>query len=477
MKKTIKLTEADILKMVKRILEEQISFSSPNGFSNPLIGSDKLTKTINKPTVIKPQFDKKTAQIILKKLGYKQTGWESEVVYMSKTMPNGLEARIVLGYSGPNRPFEIEFYSSTKDDLNDYLKRDNHTGVEGQRNLIQTIFSNNFKTEYDFTQEVKYFEQVVAKKKEDKVGPTNAADVTPRRQSGLNETIKRHLREVAEEPVITGNGENTSGFFTFAEGKAVPTKVNGQIFDNALRSRIVNALAKFIQSSVPTLQKFINDPKFKLPKFIQVNVGTSHTASPEANVAVATQRGEYLRKLISDALIQLKIRPDVVYQIVTTNTDAQYQPSKLDTSFYDARVLAPNADERFGEIRIKDLSTQGMNTSGIQNVQHGLNDAASIINTILVDNVDEDAIVYNLRKLQTYSDIQDLDNAIKAQGHKYNSLEDFLNDQLFDDNIHMTQVAKHLNKCAMKSSLPDQTIRLVLDSSGHYRISINLTAK
>ena len=477
MKKTIKLTEADILKMVKRILEEQISFSSPNGFSNPLIGSDKLTKTINKPTVIKPQFDKKTAQIILKKLGYKQTGWESEVVYMSKTMPNGLEARIVLGYSGPNKPFEIEFYSSTKDDLNDYLKRDNHTGVEGQRNLIQTIFSNNFKTEYDFTQEVKYFEQVVSKKKEDKVGPTNASDVTPRRQSSLNETIKRHLREVAEEPVISGNGEHTSGYFTFAEGKTVPTKVNGQPFDNALRSRIVNALAKFIQSSVPTMQKFLNDPKFKLPKFIQVNVGTSHTASPEANVAVATQRGEYLRKLISDALIQLKIRPDVVYQIVTTNTDAQYQPSKLDTSFYDARVLAPNDNERFGEIRIKDLSTQGLNTGGIQNVQHGLNDASSIVNTILVDNVDEDAIVFNIKRLQTYSDIQDLDNAIKAQGHEYAGLEDFINDQLFDDPIQIRQVAQHLNKCAMKSSLPDKTIRLVQDRNGNFSISINLTAK
>lgn len=477
MKKTIKLTEADILKMVKRILEEQISFSSPNGFSNPLIGSDKLTKTINKPTAIKPQFNKAIALSTLKKLGYKQTGWESEVVYMSKTMPNGLTALIVLGYNGDNKPFEIEFYSKTKDDLNNYLERGNHTGVEGQRNLIQTIFSNNIKTEYDFTQEVKYFETVVAKKKEYKVGPTNAADVTAPRQSSLNETIKRHLREVAEEPVITGNGEHTSGFFTFAEGKAVPTKVNGQIFDNALRSRIVNALAKFIQTSVPTMQKFLNDPKFKLPKFIQVNVGTSHTASPEANVAVATQRGEYLRKLISDALIQLKIRPDVVYQIVTTNTDAQYQPSKLDTSFYDARVLAPNADERFGEIRIKDLSTQGLNTGGIQNVQHGLNDASSIINNILIDNVEEDEIVYNIKKLQTYSDIQDLDNAIKAQGHEYDGLEDFLNQQLFDDDIQMTQVAKHLNKCAMKSSLPDQTIRLVKDSSGHYKISINLTAK
>jgi hypothetical protein len=194
-------------------------------------------------------------------------------------------------------------------------------------------------------------------------------------------------------------------------------------------------------------------------------------------VAVATQIGEYLRKLISDALIQLKIRPDVVYQIVTTNTDAQYQPSKLDTSFYDARVLAPNDNERFGEIRIKDLSTQGLNTGGIQNVQHGLNDASSIVNTILVDNVDEDAIVFNIKRLQTYSDIQDLDNAIKAQGHEYAGLEDFINDQLFDDPIQIRQVAQHLNKCAMKSSLPDKTIRLVQDRNGNFSISINLTAK
>ena len=57
-------------------------------------------------------------------------------------------------------------------------------------------------------------------------------------------------------------------------------------------------------------------------------------------------------------------------------------------------------------------------------------------------------------------------------------LEDFINDQLFDDPIQIKQVAQHLNKCAMKSSLPDQTIRLVQDRrTGNFSISINLTAK
>jgi hypothetical protein len=141
-------------------------------------------------------------------------------------------------------------------------------------------------------------------------------------------------------------------------------------------------------------------------------------------------------------------------------------------------VHAPNANERFGEIRIKDLSTQGLNTGGIQNVQHGLNDASSIVNNILVDGVDEDAIVYNIKKLQTYSDVQDLDKAIKAQGHQFAGLEDFINDQLFDDPIQIRQVAQHLNKCAMKSGLPDQTIRLVQDRrTNDFRISINLSAR
>lgn len=460
MKKTIKLTEADILKMVKRILEEQISFSSPNGFSNKedsgLIGS-----------VGQRRFDKVVAADELKKAGYKVYAGSHAI----KNGPNNNVFLIVF----MTEDNTIDFAYIPKDSAADYLQRGDYNNIESF--ISNTLSMSDFKSGNEFAQVVKKFEQYAVAQKPKKYGPTNAADVTAPRQSSLHETIKRHLREVAEEPVITGNGEHTSGYFTFAEGKAIPTKVNGQPFDNALRSRIVNALAKFIQSSVPTLQKFINDPKFKLPKFIQVNVGTSHTASPEANVAVAQQRSEYLRKLISDALIQLKIRPDVVYQIVTTNTDAKYQPSKLDTSFYDARVLAPNDNERFGEIRIKDLSTQGLNTGGIQNVQHGLNDAASIVNTILFDGVDEDEIVYNIKKLQTYSDIQDLDNAIKAQGHKYAGLEDFLNDQLFDDDIQMTQVAKHLNKCAMKSSLPDQTIRLQKDSNGHYRISINLTAK
>ena len=64
MKKTIKLTEADILKMVKRILEEQVSFSSPNGF----LKGDNINK---QGSVGQRRFDKVVAADELKKAGYK----------------------------------------------------------------------------------------------------------------------------------------------------------------------------------------------------------------------------------------------------------------------------------------------------------------------------------------------------------------------------------------------------------------------
>ena len=463
MKKVIKLTEADILKLVKNVISEQMAFGNPNGFLSADNPQNKMDQ-YNKPEMA-ARFNVNAALVALKKAGYKV--FEG---YAIKDAPNN-NVFIIMFIQGI-----IDLSFMAKDNAGEYLERGNMENIDEYPH--KTLNVGDFSGVDQFIQVVKKFEQYAVAQKPKKYGPTSASDVTAPRQSSLNETIKKYLKEaVAPEPVITGNGEHTSGYFTFAEGKSIPSKVNGQPFDTTLRARIVNGLAKFLQTSVPTMQKFLNDPKFKLPKFIQINVGTSHTASPEANVGVAQKRGEYLRALITDALAQLKIRPDVVYQIVTTNTDAQFQPSKLDTSFYDARVLAPNADERFGEIRIKDLSTQGLDTKGIQNVQHGIAHATGDINNWVVDTVDEAVIVDNIKKLQTYSDVQDLNDAIIAQGHPYGDLEGFLNNQLFDDDVEMTQVAKHLNKCAMNSGLPGGTIRLVRDSNGHFRISINMQAK
>jgi hypothetical protein len=93
-------------------------------------------------------------------------------------------------------------------------------------------------------------------------------------------------------------------------------------------------------------------------------------------------------------------------------------------------------------------------------VQKGLNRGSSVVNTWAVDGVDESVIVKNIQKLQSFSDIIDLSNSINAGG-VWANLEDFINDQLFDDPEEMRMVAKHLGRLAVRSNKQVDTIRVV----------------
>jgi hypothetical protein len=103
-----------------------------------------------------------------------------------------------------------------------------------------------------------------------------------------------------------------------------------------------------------------------------------------------------------------------------------------------------------------------MDTKGIQGVQGELNSASSIINTGLLDFVDEDRIVRSLLGLETFSDIKDLDDAIAAQRDaRFNGLESFINSQLFDDKDAMRTIATHFMRIAKVSGKQSDTVRMV----------------
>ena len=133
--------------------------------------------------------------------------------------------------------------------------------------------------------------------------------------------------------------------------------------------------------------------------------------------------------------------------------------NEVDEYFYDNNNIYADPYEQFGYISVNAVKTAGLDTSGIQNVQKGLNRGSSVINTWAVDGVSEDIIVKNIEKLQTYSDIIDLSNSINAGGSWVN-LEDFINDQLFDDPEEMRMVAMHLGSLAVKSGKQRDTVRL-----------------
>ena len=118
----------------------------------------------------------------------------------------------------------------------------------------------------------------------------------------------------------------------------------------------------------------------------------------------------------------------------------------------------------------------GLEKDIIGNVEGKLIDASSIINNFLIDNVDEEKIVKAIKVLQTYTDIKDLDRALKDA--RKGSLESFLNDQLSDDPNEKYQVVTHLNKCARRSGKGEiaklvggDTMSIILESKTVKRIT------
>jgi hypothetical protein len=274
---------------------------------------------------------------------------------------------------------------------------------------------------------------------------------------------ENQLDEVAEEPVLDNAGLSIG--LAFGEGQSNLSSTG--------KNEIISFLTDFIRNypqTIKTLAQFYKSGN--IPKFITINVGTSHTGTPEANDRVAQARMKTMESLIAGVFGKYGISAEVIRQFITNNTEKNYKPSSLDKNFYDPKKVAPDSNERMGVLTIQPLTTKGLNTSGIQGVQKGLNMFSSDVNNIFIDGVNEVALVQFIKKLQTFSDVQDLSRAIDAGG-KWNSLEEFLNDQLFDDPEEMRQIAQHLKRCATTSGKQADTVRLYGSTTG-YRISIGL---
>jgi hypothetical protein len=278
------------------------------------------------------------------------------------------------------------------------------------------------------------------------------------------------LAEVAPEPIM--NGRSIVGYFSFKEGQTYPWYLGDKPFSKANEQNAVDQIVGYLSKgdTLKVLQKFKNNEEFPLPKFIELHVGTSHSGSGEKNAAVAEGRLNFLKGLVTKAFDKMGIDSQVIKSIVVSNSNEKYDTSKLDKNFFDPKKVDVDHSERFGHIVIHHLTERGLDTKGIQNVQKGLNSASSVINTWVVDGVAEELVVKNILKLQSFSDIEDLSDSISAGG-KWGGLEEFLNDQLFDDEQEMIAVGRYLSKLAKASGKQADTVRL-FRSGGNYRISI-----
>jgi hypothetical protein len=416
----------------------------------------------------------KTTIDLLKKLGYKE---KSKNLYVKKSADGTMSIQAKVDPFGVQLVFadQAEFFWDDQMQMNnpkDFLKIGH-----GSPNM-ETMIKNFEKSHGMQSQSKPSIPKKPSQKPKQKFvysETTNTskvwaeADIVKLVKKVLKEEI---LKEDEPEPVL--QGAQSSGFFLYDEGKSVPKSLNRTPFNTALRDRIVERMSRTLSRSVSTLRTFMNNPKFNIPAFVEIKVGTSSTGTPEANVNVSEGRADYLRRMVFDAFLKLNIRPDVAQKFIVDNTNAKYIPSNLDASFYDARIVPPKPGERFGEIVIKDLTTEGNELSRTVSTLSKLN--SSDIDGLWEylwngDNVDEQAILraFNSGGPRVYSDIQDLDNLFRGQN---TTLESWLNSKLgSEDYKEKNQISNMLDMAARKSGCQRNTVRMVGD-----RISIDLRA-
>jgi hypothetical protein len=191
-------------------------------------------------------------------------------------------------------------------------------------------------------------------------------------ESELTALVKRVIKEVAEEPILD-NKDRIFGTFGFPAGPKPATTLHGLPLTKASVQTLKDDMALFINSSgtLATLEKFRGNTNFPIPKFITIHVGTSSSGSGQANAEAAQYRINYLYQFVKSALDRFGVDDAIIKQIITTNTNAKYTPTKLDKNFYDKNKRYSDPHEQFGYISVNAVKTAGLDTSGIQNVQKG----------------------------------------------------------------------------------------------------------
>lgn len=261
----------------------------------------------------------------------------------------------------------------------------------------------------------------------------------------VNENIT--MQEAAgPEPVLTPADDSLTLRFLFDEGRT-SLSVGTQSREDILAS-IKKWMTDKIKLSIPTIKEFIDKPATPLPAFIQFYVGTSVTGSSDANAKVAKGRMDFLNNLYLEVMNDLKIRPEVAYQLLV-NAPKNYTPTRTDIKFYDATMLPSNALERIGEIIINPITTMGLNSNEIGKIEYKLISASTWFSSFI--DGDEDLIDKVINQLQTYTDIIDLNNSLKNANQ--GTLEEFLNKQLgSEDYSQRTSIINAINRASNRSN-------------------------
>ena len=280
----------------------------------------------------------------------------------------------------------------------------------------------------------------------------------------VNENINNNNNIYEEttglEPVFTPASDSTPISFCFGIGQSKLKLTGSNVATGELSETDVKALLKrAIEPSKSVIIKFYEEyvkSNKTFPAMVQFYVGTSSSGDATANAQEARDRMTYLTKLYLQVMKELTFKDDVAYRLMT-QAPKNYKPATVNNNVIDSKRLKEIPAERICQIIINPITTMGNTPAQIDRIHGDLNDASSIINTILGDNVDEKAIVDALRRLKTYSDITDLDKQLKVingrdSSHKELGLEYTLNTQLaYRDSKEMATIVNILNYASNRS--------------------------
>tara|TARA_Y100000592_G_scaffold91261_1_gene151126 strand:+ start:311 stop:1192 length:882 start_codon:yes stop_codon:yes gene_type:complete len=233
------------------------------------------------------------------------------------------------------------------------------------------------------------------------------------------ESNKRLLGEdkLGIEPVID-KSDGAAGYQVFfEEGK--------DTISDSDKKMAAQHLAKEIMRSLPTIERFRAEKN--IPKFITIGSGTSSTGSRDRNAELGRTRMEEMKDIVFMSfdivgdITGKYVAKDVIEDLITTNSNSSYKPSDLNP-IYDRNRSLPRDMDRYGFVVISPLTTMGLDKKDIGSVGDKMRAADGYVYD------EEKDIVDAIKKLETYSDIVDLDYELRNNG----GLEGFINNTITD---------------------------------------------
>jgi len=279
-------------------------------------------------------------------------------------------------------------------------------------------------------------------------------------------TKKNYLTEEisAPEPILKASKETSAVFYQ----DKLPIGKTGPL-DETKKEDFLCKAANVLKTSKSTIEKFYNDKTYKMPKFIKIKVGTDATGSEAGNTKVGQDRLDEAKKLVYDAFKRSGLGYNDSQILEWVSTSYNYNRTNLDANLYDPKKVGDRPFERYIRVSISPVITKGLSTQQITSVEKNA-DVAYVDFTRL--NIDEDEIANQICKLETFSDITDL-NARFEEDIDYGSLEGFLNKKMYDNILSNESQRKKIQRCLNRASQRSQKGDVAQLVADYFTIDLN----